>query len=400
MSFLDNLAATLRNAAITISERAEQFKNQSFADACMAGCALVAMADGVLQPEERLKVVACIQNIRDLHCFKATDLRDSFDNFCRQSGDVFSRVEVVKAIRRVRSDRDQADMVVKIGIIIVKSKGTIADVERTVLREIIHELGLSESDYDLGSTAQAASTASGDAYKVVQLPAAAPTPTPGPARSAAPAVAVAATLPAAAPAPAAVAAAARSAPPQPRKPRVQGSSLKVARAGERISIKQVAGATPSRLLAGFGFDAAANVNLTVSALIFDKDKTLLHRVGYATATAGGVTHNGNVSTTSAFGDDEEIAISLTGIAPETASLVFAIRSANGQPASGVSGAYVRLIDLDKQTQLLRFDLPAPAQTPIALIVGRIYLNNGEWKFAAIGDAVLSGDVEKQLASFA
>jgi tellurite resistance protein/stress response protein SCP2 len=377
MGMLDNIAASLRTAITTVSEKAQQFQNQSFADACMASCALVSMADGVLQPEERSKVVACIQNIRDLHCFKATDLRDLFDGFCSQSGDMFSRVEVIKAIRKVRADRDQADMVVKIGLIIAKSKGgELAECEKTVMREIIHELGLSESDYDLSSSGRNAAPAPAPAPN-------APAVTPRPAPTIQP--------PAPTPAPAT------------RQPRVQGTSLKEAKAGERVSFKQVAGAAPAKIVAGFGWEAPTSANLTAAALVFDKDKKLLQKVavGNSSGTAGGVSHNGNTATTSKVGDDEEISLSLASLPAAAASILFVVASANGQSVQGAKSAYVRLTDPDKASQLIRFDFAAPADLT-ALVVGRVYLNNGDWKFAAVGDAVRGGAdaVQTQIATFA
>lgn len=388
MGLLDNLAASLRDVVVTISERAEQFKNQSFADACMASCALVSMADGVMQPEERTKVVACIQNIRDLHCFKATALRDSFDGYCKQSGEIFSRVEVIKAIRKVRQDPDQADMVVKIGIIIAKSKGTaLADCEKVVIREIIHELGLNEGDYDLGSAAAVAAPVSA-APAAPASTAPAPTITPRPAPN-----------PGAVPQPATLPPVAAQSAAQAHQPRVKGTSLKEAKAGERISFKQLAGAAPSAVSVGLGWDAAADAGLTAVAVIFDKDKKVLQKVQLGAATASGVAHNGNVGATSPVGDDEDFTVSLAALPSEAASILFFVRNTNGKPVSNVKNLYVRISDTVKKVQLIRFDY-TPTGAPLAFLVGRIYLNNGEWKFAAIGDAVQSGDVDKQLASFA
>lgn len=399
---LDNLAATLRDAVATVSEKAQQFQNQSFADSCMGTCALMAMADGVLQPEERAKVVKCIQNIRDLHCFKATDLRDSFDAYCRQSTDAFGRVEVVKAIRKVKGDPDQADTVVKIGLIIAKSKGDLAEIEKTVIREIIHELGLNESDYDLGPTGPASTSprppAGGSAVPPlpvapVSSPAQPPvvTPRPAPVQTAAPSqTAAPATQPAS------------GSSQTAHRPRVQGTSLKEAKPGERVSFKQL-GATPSKLVVGLGWDAAPNVSLTSEALLFDKEKKLVQKVGLGSATAGGVSHNGNVSATSAVGDDEELALDLSALAAAAGaaatSVLFVIRSASGQSAQGVKSAYVRIIDPDKKVQVIRFDFAAGA-APVALVAGRVYLNNGEWKFAAVGESVSGGDTDKLIATFA
>ncbi len=367
---LDAMASSLRHAYTTISDKALQFQNQSFADACMAGCALVTMADGVMQSEERSKVVQCIRNVTDLHYFVATDLRDSFDAFCRQATEPFSRIDVIKAIGKVKSDADQADMVVKIGIIIAKANGEFEEVEKKVIREIIHTLGLNESDYDLDSAPVSATTS-------------APNPPVTPA-------------PAATPPPAATA-------PATRQPRVQGTSLKDVKPGERVSLKQITGSAPAKLVAGFGWEPDSAL-LSASALIFDMDKKLLQTValGSASATAGGVAHNGNTAGTSKVGDDEEISINLAAVPGAANSIVFVIAPSAGQVARAVKSAYVRLSDPDKNSQLIRFDFSVQGEAA-ALVVARVYLNNGEWKFAAVGDAVRNGTadtIQTQIAAFA
>jgi stress response protein SCP2/tellurite resistance protein len=381
MTWYDNIANSLRGAVTSIGERAQQFRNQSFADSSMAALALVSMADGVLQPEERSGVVRCIQNIHELQYFKAEALRDAFDEGCRQATDAFGRIEVLKKIRKVRGIADQSDVVVKICIIVCKTKGgQLADCERASIREVIRELGLNEGDYDLGTDATTGSAAP-------PVTAAPPPPAmTAPAPPVAPAVA-----PSVAQAPVAGS----------HRPRVAGDSLKVLKVGERASLKAVAGASVAKVLAGFGWQLAQPAQspaqpLTVSAFLFDKDKKLVVKVACG-GTANGVIHSGNTGAISKVGDDEEVAVDFAALLTQTTSVVFVAASSNGQAVHGVQSLWVRLSDGDRQ--LARFDYTAQGDVT-SLVLGRLYLNNGDWKVGAVGEAIRSGTADAVLAQIA
>ena len=94
------------------------------------------------------------------------------------------------------------------------------------------------------------------------------------------------------------------------------------------------------------------------------------------------------------GDDAHIMVSLA-LVPEsvlriafTASIYDAeIRQQNfGQ----VSHAYIRIFDSVTREEILRYNLEDNFTIETAIVFGEIYLNNGEWKFNAMGNGYVGG----------
>jgi len=56
----------------------------------------------------------------------------------------------------------------------------------------------------------------------------------------------------------------------------------------------------------------------------------------------------------------------------------------------VSNAFVRILDADKQEELLRYDLGEDFSIETAAVFGELYKHNGEWKFNAIGSGYQGG----------
>jgi tellurium resistance protein TerD len=56
----------------------------------------------------------------------------------------------------------------------------------------------------------------------------------------------------------------------------------------------------------------------------------------------------------------------------------------------VSGAFVRLVDIQTDVEIARFDLSEDYSTETAMIFGEIYRYNGEWKFKAVGQGYAGG----------
>lgn len=359
MTFLDSAQDLANKVSQEIKGKVARYQNQNFRDACMATCALVAMADGILQDDERKKVIACIQNNEALSHFSATVLRDLFIGFCEQAKDDFTKVEVIKAIRKVKTENDFADMVVKIGIIIAKSDKEFADVEKAVIKTIISELGLNETDYDLGG---------------------ATTTTPNVSQPA-PVIQPAATN------------------------WVLGSSLKTLAKGERVSLKQVAGTEVSELQGGLSF-ANRGSSCTAAIHVYGPDKTLIEVVDIQNRNGsnGAVVHQGNTRATSALGDDEEISFNLAKLANQAVSLLFVIKNTSqGQTIKELNTAVLRLLETNaSKRQLLHFSCNLQTK-PQAFVLARVYRHNNEWKFQAVGEEIPSqsaDSLQKVIASLA
>ncbi len=56
----------------------------------------------------------------------------------------------------------------------------------------------------------------------------------------------------------------------------------------------------------------------------------------------------------------------------------------------VENAFVRLLDEDQGSEVLRFDLGEDFSIETAVVFCELYRNNGEWKFNAVGSGYQGG----------
>ncbi|MDR0717297.1 MAG: TerD family protein [Azoarcus sp.] len=112
------------------------------------------------------------------------------------------------------------------------------------------------------------------------------------------------------------------------------------------------------------------------------------------SACGSVEHTGDNRTGAGDGDDEAIKVILDKIPADIVRLVVAVTiheaEARRQNFGMVSGAYIRLVNLDNDTEIVRFDLSEDASVETAMIFGEVYRHNGEWKFRAVGQGYAGG----------
>lgn len=151
MAFWDSLKAKTREMNSQLTTKAGQFKNKEFANGSMAMCALIAAADGSIDPAEQSKTAALIRSNSVLSVFPPDELQQKFDWYCSKlAGDFeFGKVEAIATIGKLRSKPDQARAVIQIGIIIGGADGKFDPDERRVVREACFAVGIDPSEFDL-----------------------------------------------------------------------------------------------------------------------------------------------------------------------------------------------------------------------------------------------------------
>ena len=151
MALWDQLKQRSQDMNSQLKTKAGQFKNKDFASASMAMCALIAAADGSIDPSERSKVAGLIGSNDVLSIFPASELRDRFDHYCGKlnSDFDFGKVEAIQAVSKLKSKPDQARAVVQIGIIIGGADGNFDDHERLVVRDACFAVGIDPVEFDL-----------------------------------------------------------------------------------------------------------------------------------------------------------------------------------------------------------------------------------------------------------
>ncbi|MDX9699197.1 MAG: TerD family protein [Rhodocyclaceae bacterium] len=112
------------------------------------------------------------------------------------------------------------------------------------------------------------------------------------------------------------------------------------------------------------------------------------------STCGSVEHTGDNRTGAGDGDDESIKVVLAQVPSEIERLVVAVTihdaDARRQNFGMVRGAYIRLVNIEDDTEIVRFDLTEDASVETAMIFGEVYRHNGEWKFRAVGQGYSGG----------
>ena len=151
MALWDQLKAKSADMNAQLKTKSAQFKNKDFSNATMAMCALIAAADGTIDPSERSKVAVLITSNDVLSIFPASELRERFDHYCDKlnSDYDFGKVEAIQALGKLKKKEDQARAVVQIGIIIGGADGSFDANERAAVKAACQALGVPPADFDL-----------------------------------------------------------------------------------------------------------------------------------------------------------------------------------------------------------------------------------------------------------
>ena len=107
-----------------------------------------------------------------------------------------------------------------------------------------------------------------------------------------------------------------------------------------------------------------------------------------------IEHMGDNLTGEGEGDDEQIIIDLAKVPQEIEKIDFTVTiykaEERKQNFGQVSNAFIRIVNQDTNEKLIRYDLGEDFSIETAIVVGRLYRNNGEWKFNAIGSGFSGG----------
>lgn len=149
MALWDQIKQRTQEAGEQLKTKAGQFKNKEFANASMAMCALIAAADGSIDPEERQKTAGFIASNDTLSVFPAADLQEKFTYFCSKlSADYdFGKIEAVQTLGKLKGKPDQARAVVQLGVVIGSADGDFDADEKRALREGANALGLDPAEF-------------------------------------------------------------------------------------------------------------------------------------------------------------------------------------------------------------------------------------------------------------
>lgn len=164
MAFLNRLISNATNISrlMDLMDKAPQWRAQllakknelrggTFRDASMGMCALVAAADGTIDPAERMRVAGLIGSDPVLQNFPTDELRDLFEDNCNRlvADPAFGRAHVLQQIDKAAGKPTEAHAVVQIGIMIGNADGNFDQNEIAAIREACQALGVDPQQFGI-----------------------------------------------------------------------------------------------------------------------------------------------------------------------------------------------------------------------------------------------------------
>ncbi len=151
----------------------------------------------------------------------------------------------------------------------------------------------------------------------------------------------------------------------------------------------------SGIFGGLFSGAPSNIDCDASAILLDannkmRQKSDLIYYGNLRSRDQSIIHQGDNLTGDGDGDDEQIMIDLTSVSSEIKKIVFVVNIYEAikrrQDFGMIQNAFIRVVNLDDNNELCKFNLSEDYAGKTSLIVGEIYRENDAWKFGAVGQA--------------
>lgn len=147
----DRLKTTTQQARSKLSTEASRFKNRTFMEAVVNGCVLVAASDGSIGATEKQKMTGFIKLSDELKHFDIGEVISVFQNAAAacESDNILGKACALEKIRKVKTNEDQARLLVRVVSAIGAADGNFDLQEREMVTEIARELGLDPADFDI-----------------------------------------------------------------------------------------------------------------------------------------------------------------------------------------------------------------------------------------------------------
>ena len=178
-------------------------------------------------------------------------------------------------------------------------------------------------------------------------------------------------------------------------------ALSLSKGGNLSLTKEAPGMT--KVLVGLGWDARStdgqDFDLDASAFLLKADGKVRADSDFIfynqlKSTDGSVEHTGDNRTGEGDGDDEAIKIDLSKVPADVDKIAITVTiheaDARRQNFGQVRNAFIRLVNQDNNSEVVRYDLAEDASTETAMIFAELYRNGAEWKFRAVGQGFNGG----------
>ena len=144
----------------------------------------------------------------------------------------------------------------------------------------------------------------------------------------------------------------------------------------------------------FGGGSSSQVDCDASVFMLNQNEKLASNqniiyFGNLRSSDGSVAHSGDNLTGDGAGDDEQIMIDLQRIPANIHKLVFVVNIYDSvkrkQHFGMIKNAFIRVVNSANGEEMIHYNLTDDYSGQTSLIVGEIYRNGSDWKFAAVGN---------------
>lgn len=134
-----------------VFKAANKVKNKDIMEAIVAGCLLIAAADGEIEASEIEKMGKLISANESLSAFKSTEINATIQRFTNllEVDFGFGKKKILDELADIADDRRQCEDVLLSMMAIAKANGKIEDVEKSILLQVANTLRLNPADFDL-----------------------------------------------------------------------------------------------------------------------------------------------------------------------------------------------------------------------------------------------------------
>jgi tellurite resistance protein TerB len=148
---LDWLKDRFNEVSASLKTEVTKVRNKTFLEGVVAGCALVAYADGTVKPEEKQKMVGFLQASDVLSVFDVSTVVSVFEKYAKnfEFDYKIGEANALQAIGKFRGKETEARLLVRVCCAIGAADGDFDDDEKAAVRKICSELGLNPKDFDL-----------------------------------------------------------------------------------------------------------------------------------------------------------------------------------------------------------------------------------------------------------
>lgn len=150
MSFTEWLKKNVTDAREGLNNEITKFKSKDLLEAVVAGCTMVAYADGSISSEEKQKMMGYLKTSDQLKVFDQNDVIKLFQKYIEKF-DFDTTIgigEVMQTVSKFRG-KPQSQLIVRVCCAIGAADGDFDDKEKTVVRRMCSELGLNPQDFEL-----------------------------------------------------------------------------------------------------------------------------------------------------------------------------------------------------------------------------------------------------------